>query len=159
VHDARIKALLWFSLLLIGSLLIGTLLAFRIPTTTITFGRQAYFWLGILLINAGIVLRLYAIKMLGSYFTTRVAVAPGQTVITYGPYRYIRHPSYSGLLMILLGYGFCLTNWVSVLIIMGCALVGLGYRIRVEERVLQEQLGQPYKDYMRHTKRLIPFVV
>jgi protein-S-isoprenylcysteine O-methyltransferase Ste14 len=42
---------------------------------------------------------------------------------------------------------------------MGCALLGLSYRIHVEEHVLQEQLGQPYQEYMRRTKRLIPFVV
>jgi protein-S-isoprenylcysteine O-methyltransferase Ste14 len=52
-----------------------------------------------------------------------------------------------------------LTNWLSLLVIMGCALPGFSYRIRVEERVLQAQLGQPYQEYMRHTKRLIPFVL
>ncbi len=97
--------------------------------------------------------------MLGRYFTTSVAVAPEQTVIEAGPYRLIRHPSYTGLLMILLGFGLSLTNnWLSLLVMMGCALIGLSYRIQVEERVLQEHLGQRYQEYMRRTKRLIPFV-
>jgi protein-S-isoprenylcysteine O-methyltransferase Ste14 len=63
------------------------------------------------------------------------------------------------LLILFSGYGLCLTNWLSLLVLIGCALIGLGYRIHVEERVLQAQLGQPYQDYMRRTKRLIPFVL
>jgi protein-S-isoprenylcysteine O-methyltransferase Ste14 len=88
-----------------------------------------------------------------------VAVAPGQTVIETGPYRLIRHPSYTGFLITLLGFGLCLTNWLSLLVIMACALIGFSYRIHVEEQVLQEQLGQRYQEYMRRTKRLIPFVL
>jgi protein-S-isoprenylcysteine O-methyltransferase Ste14 len=88
-----------------------------------------------------------------------VAIAPEQTVIETGPYRLIRHPSYTGLLIILLGYGFCLTNWLSLLVLMGCSLLGFWYRIYVEEQVLQAQLGQRYQEYMRRTKRLIPFVL
>jgi protein-S-isoprenylcysteine O-methyltransferase Ste14 len=76
-----------------------------------------------------------------------------------GPYRLIRHPSYTGLLILFLGYGLCLTNWLSLLVLMGCALIGLGYRINVEEHVLEARLGQPYHEYMRRTKRLIPFVL
>jgi protein-S-isoprenylcysteine O-methyltransferase Ste14 len=102
----------------------------------------------------------YAIKVLGRSFTTSVAVAPEQTVIETGPYRLIRHPSYTGILTTLLGLGLSLTsNWLSLIIIMGCALIGFSYRIRVEEHILQEYLGQRYQDYMRRTKRLIPFVL
>ena len=112
-----------------------------------------------LLIYAGIALRLYAIIVLGVFFTTTVAVAAEQTVIEAGPYRLIRHPSYTGFLITLLGLGLSLTNWLSLLVIMGCALLGVSYRIRVEERVLKEHLGQRYQEYMQHTKRLIPFVL
>ena len=139
--------------------LLGTLLAFRVPATTITTARAVLFWLGILLVYAGIAFRLYAIHTLGAYFTTDVAVAPQQTVIETGPYRRIRHPSYTGLLITLLGFGLCLTNWLALLVLMGCALIGFSYRIYVEERVLQQQLGQRYQEYMRRTKRLIPFLL
>ena len=104
-------------------------------------------------------MRLYAIGVLGASFTTAVAVAPEQTVIETGPYRLIRHPSYTGFLITLLGLGLSSTNWLSLLVLMGCALIGLSYRIHVEEHVLQEQLGQRYQEYMRRTKRLIPFVL
>jgi protein-S-isoprenylcysteine O-methyltransferase Ste14 len=150
--------LVLISVLTLG-ILVGTLLAFTVPATAITSARTFLFWLGILLIYVGIALRLYAIHVLGAFFTTAVAVAPGQTVIETGPYRLIRHPSYTGFLITLLGFGLCLTNWLSLLVIMACALIGFGYRIRVEEQVLQEQLGQRYQEYMRRTKRLIPFVL
>lgn len=138
---------------------LGWLLAMQVPATAITFSRVFLFWLGILLIYAGIALRLFAFTVLGAFFTTTVAVAPEQTVIEAGPYRLIRHPSYTGLLILLLGLGLCLTNWLSLLVLMGCAALGFWYRIRVEERVLKAQLGQQYQEYMRRTKRLIPFVL
>jgi len=145
--------------LIVFGLLLGMLLALKVPSTAITSIPDIFFWLGILLVFAGIALRLYAIIVLGAFFTTTVAVASEQTVIEAGPYRLIRHPSYTGILMILLGFGLSLTNWLSLLVIMGCALIGFSYRIRVEERALQEQLGQRYQEYMRRTKRLIPFVL
>ncbi len=138
---------------------LGTVIAFQVSATAIPFGRIVFFWLGILLMYAGIVLRLYAVRVLGAYFTTSLATAPGQPVIETGPYRLIRHPSYTGILLTLLGFGLCLANWLGLLVLMAGALLGFWYRIRVEERVLQKQLGQPYHDYMRRTKRLIPFVL
>ena len=145
--------------LVVLGILLGTLLAFKVPATAITSARTFLFWLGILLINAGVALRFYAIHVLGAFFTTTVAVAPEQTVIEAGPYRLIRHPSYTGLLITLLGYGLSLTNWLSLLVLMGCALIGFSYRIHIEEHVLKAQLGQQYQEYMRRTKRLIPFVL
>ena len=144
---------------LVGGILLGTALAFVVPVAAIMGARAFFFWLGIVLINAGVALRFYAITVLGAFFTSAVAVTPEQTVIATGPYRFIRHPSYAGLLITLLGYGFCLTNWLGMLAIIACALIGLSYRIDIEERVLQAQLGQQYQEYMRRTKRLIPFVL
>ncbi len=140
-------------------IVLGMLLAFMVPATAIGSARAALFWLGILLINAGVAFRLYAIHTLGAYFTTAVAIAPEQTVIETGPYRLIRHPSYTGFLITVLGLGLCCTNWLSLLVMVGCALIGLSYRIHIEEQVLQEQLGQRYQGYMRRTKRLVPFVL
>jgi protein-S-isoprenylcysteine O-methyltransferase Ste14 len=142
-----------------GGVLFGVLVAYQVPATTITIARPLLFWLGMLLLTAGIALRFYAIHVLGAFFTATVAVAPQQTVIEAGPYRLIRHPSYSGILLILLGLGLSLTNWLSLLIILGCALPGFSYRIRVEERALLAHLGQPYEEYMQRTKRLIPFIL
>lgn len=146
--------------LIVVGILLGMLLASWVPATAITGAPDILFWLSIVPIYAGIALRFYAITVLGAFFTTTVAVTPNQTVIETGPYRLIRHPSYTGFLMTWLGFALSLTNnWLSLLVIMGCTLIGLSYRIQVEEHVLQERLGQPYQEYMRHTKRLIPFVL
>jgi protein-S-isoprenylcysteine O-methyltransferase Ste14 len=128
--------------LIVFGLLLGVLLALKGPATAITRVPDIFFWLGMLLMDAGIALRFYAITVLGAFFTTTVTVAAEQTVIEAGPYRLIRHPSSTGLLLLLLGFGLSLTNWLSLLVIMGCALIGFSYRIRVEEHVLQEHLGQ-----------------
>jgi protein-S-isoprenylcysteine O-methyltransferase Ste14 len=117
------------------------------------------FWFGIALVYVGLAFRLYAIKVLGRYFTTSVAVVADQHVVADGPYKLIRHPSYTGLLIMFFGFGLSSTNRLSLLVLMGCALIGLSYRIHVEERALQAHLGLPYEEYMQHTKRLIPFVL
>ena len=146
-----------------GTVGLGTalcaLLALTVPATAITSARAFLFWLGILLVYAGIAFRLYAINVLGTSFTSTVAITPDQPLIEAGPYRLIRHPAYTGVLITLLGFGLCYTNWLSLLVIVGCALIGFSYRIRVEERVLKAHLGQRYQEYMRRTKRLIPFVL
>jgi len=146
-----------------GTVGLGTalcaLLALTVPATAITSARAFLFWLGILLVYAGIAFRLYAINVLGASFTSTVAITPDQRLIEAGPYRLIRHPAYTGVLITLLGFGLCYTNWLSLLVMVGCALLGLSYRIRVEEHVLKAHLGRRYQEYMRRTKRLIPFVL
>jgi protein-S-isoprenylcysteine O-methyltransferase Ste14 len=89
-------------LITLGQLLCA-LLASAVPAAAIAGYRGFLFWLGLLLVYVGIALRLYAIKVLGAYFTTTVAVAPEQPVIEEGPYRLIRHPAYTGSLITLLG--------------------------------------------------------
>src|SRR5262249_50419629 len=81
-----------------------------------------------------------------------------QTVVQKGPYRLVRHPSYTGALLTVLGILLCQTNWLSLACFL-LALPGFAYRIRVEERALVTALGEPYRDYMRRTKRLVPSVV
>jgi protein-S-isoprenylcysteine O-methyltransferase Ste14 len=106
----------------------------------------------------GIWLRAAAVLALGRFFTYTVKVDAEQPVIDTGPYRLIRHPSYTGLLMASLGVGIALDNWLSIAACVLPPLVGFTLRLRHEERVLSEQLGEPYRSYMRRTKRLVPGV-
>jgi protein-S-isoprenylcysteine O-methyltransferase Ste14 len=156
-HDKGSRLLL--EVLIRLGILLCLFVALTVPATAITGAREFFFWLGMLLSYAGLTLRFYSIRVLGAYFTPNVQVAPEQRIIQAGPYRLIRHPAYTGLLLILLGFGLACTNWLALLVLMVCALVGLGYRIHVEEQVLQEALGQPYEEYIRRTKRLVPFVL
>jgi protein-S-isoprenylcysteine O-methyltransferase Ste14 len=120
--------------------------------------RAAIFWTGIALMIGGIVLRQTAIRTLGKYFTFTVRVRQEQPVVDFGPYRWIRHPSYTGALLTMAGVGLALTNWASLVLILLAGAVGYTYRISVEERALSETLGEPYAAYMRRTWRLIPFI-
>jgi protein-S-isoprenylcysteine O-methyltransferase len=121
--------------------------------------RTALFFAGIVLMWAGIGFRYYAMRVLGRYFTFQVDVRSGQAVIEAGPYRYIRHPSYTGALITVIGLGLALGNWASLIAMLVCILIGYAYRIHVEEAALVNALGQPYLDYMRRTARLVPFVL
>lgn len=132
---------------------------FRFPQAAIPWMRTQVFFLGIALMWVGIAFRYYAMRVLGRYFTFQVDVHSGQTVIESGPYRYVRHPSYSGALITVTGFGLSLGNWAGLLALTACVGIGYAYRIRVEEAALVAALGQPYKEYMRRTQRLVPFVL
>jgi len=144
--------------LLTLSLISAVLAALLLPGAAMAHGRAVVFGLGIVWILIGTALRTYAIRVLGRYFVSTVAVGPDQQVVERGPYRLIRHPSYTGALLSLLGFGLVLTNWASLAVIILGNAVGFGYRVMVEERVLSRALGQPYVAYMRRTRRLIPYL-
>ncbi|HEX8036402.1 MAG TPA: isoprenylcysteine carboxylmethyltransferase family protein [Ktedonobacterales bacterium] len=147
---------------LIGSIIagaaVGVPLAVDWTGGAIPWFRPQVTIAGIVLILLGGGLRWWAILTLGRYFTFDVAVRATQKVVQTGPYRLIRHPAYSGTLLSLLGVGLALANWVSLVAILAGVLIGLLYRVRVEEKALIEGLGQPYVDYMRRSKRFIPFM-
>lgn len=141
---------------------IGMMAAFlcaRIPSFILVRGQKIWFALGIVVLLLGAWLRRHCFRILGRFFTGNVKVVEGQTVIEQGAYRWIRHPSYTGGILLYLGIGLALTNWLSVLILMTVSIFSYLYRVKVEERALQEALGQSYRDYMGRTKRFIPFVV
>jgi len=132
--------------------------AVKVPVAGFQSGRIECFWTGVILIGVGTVLRRHFFTMLGTHFRPVVSVLPEQPVIERGAYRWIRHPSYLASIMIMSGMGLALTNWIS-LVALGIVPLGIiAYRIHVEERALVETLGNPYRDYMNHTKRLIPFL-
>src|SRR5580704_11190379 len=109
-----------------------------------------------ILLTAGIVLRIWSIVHLGRFFTVDVAIQEGQRVIQDGPYRFVRHPSYSGSMLALVGLA-CLTfNWLGFAVIIGCSFLAYTLRISVEEKVLLKSLGEEYRQYAERTKRLVP---
>jgi protein-S-isoprenylcysteine O-methyltransferase len=145
--------LIW--LLITGGCLIGFWLA---PQVTLLGWPDS---LGVvlladLLLVLGIGLRIWAIVHLGRFFTVNVAIQEGQRVVQDGPYRFVRHPSYSGSMLALVGLG-CLTfNWLGFVVIIASSLAAYTLRISVEEKVLLRNLGEEYRRYAQRTKRLIP---
>jgi protein-S-isoprenylcysteine O-methyltransferase len=142
-----------------AGLALGFTFCFGLQQAAIPWMRTELFFVGIVLLWVGIGLRYYAMRVLGRYFTFQVDVHSGQTVIEAGPYRHIRHPSYTGALITVIGPGLVLGNWVSILALLACISVGYAYRIHVEETALVSALGQPYQEYMTRTARLVPFVL
>jgi protein-S-isoprenylcysteine O-methyltransferase Ste14 len=115
-------------------------------------------WIGLVLFWAGISLRLWSFQTLGRYFTTTVQTSVDQPVISNGPYRLIRHPSYTALLLIIAAVGLLIGNWWSLACLTAAMAGGLVVRIRVEERALIHDLGDGYRDYAATHKRLVPFI-
>ncbi len=136
----------------------GYWLAHAEPWADISWHPVFLFVLGIVLMVIGVAFRWYAISILGKYFSLRLAIQPGQTVVNVGPYRWIRHPSYTGALITMFGLGLVFTNWLSLISILVAGFTGYSFRVMVEERTLLAALGDPYREYMQHTKRFIPFV-
>jgi protein-S-isoprenylcysteine O-methyltransferase Ste14 len=118
--------------------------------------RWLLFVLGLLLMAVGLVVRQWAILTLGRFFTVDVRVHPGQTVVDRGPYRWVRHPSYTGLLVFVVGLGLALSNWASLIVLAVVPCAGLLVRIRSEERALLAGLGDDYRRYASSRRRLLP---
>jgi protein-S-isoprenylcysteine O-methyltransferase Ste14 len=115
-------------------------------------------WAGAAVTLAGLALRVWSVRTLGQYFTYVVKVSADQKVVDVGPYRLLRHPSYTGGLLIGIGIGLSLRYALGPVIIGGAMLASYLIRIAVEERALAGGIGEPYRAYMTRTKRLIPFV-
>ena len=112
---------------------------------------------GVVVIWLGLALRVWAIAALGGGFRTTVEVEPGQAVVSSGPYRWIRHPSYTGLLLIVAGFGAAVCgNWLSLAACVVLPLPAIVWRIRVEEAELNRVLGQAYRTFQSGRARLIP---
>jgi protein-S-isoprenylcysteine O-methyltransferase Ste14 len=149
------KGSIW---VLIFSIFIGYALSFCLGATTL--GRihywNAFFVAGVLLVATGLYIRVSSILTLKKHFTYTVATIQRHELIETGIYRNIRHPGYLGQLIIFLGIAISMSNWLSVLGMMLPVTTGFLYRISVEEKFMQEQLGQKYVEYKRRTNRLIP---
>jgi protein-S-isoprenylcysteine O-methyltransferase Ste14 len=120
----------------------------RMPGAVRVFGVIAM-WLGL-------ATRVWAVVALGGAFRTTVEVDPDQAVVNTGPYKWIRHPSYAGLLLIVAGLGLALGNWLSLAACLVLPLPAFAWRIHIEEAELSRVLGEAYRAYQTRTARLIP---
>jgi protein-S-isoprenylcysteine O-methyltransferase Ste14 len=112
---------------------------------------------GIVVTSLGLCLRQWAIATLGRFFVGHVLVQPGQTVVTSGPYRWLRHPSYTGFWLEMVGIGLGTGNVLSGVICVLLPLIGIVARIAGEERELTIDLAG-YREYTHGKARLVPFV-
>lgn len=150
------NSLLLFRLLVPGALLLSVGIYFS------GWARVAFpdFWVyaGGTLVFAGLALRWAAVLSLGPAFTVQIAILQQHTLKTDGVYKYIRHPSYTGLLLYYLGLGLAMQNWLCLFLLVAGPLAAVLYRIRQEEAVLAAYFGETYKDYASRTRKIIPFI-
>jgi protein-S-isoprenylcysteine O-methyltransferase Ste14 len=113
---------------------------------------------GMVVLLAGLVLRGWSFKALGQYFTHVVMVSDDQPVIATGPYRVLRHPSYAGVLLAVVGIGLASANWAGLVGVTLLIAAPLLWRIHIEESALMTTLGDRYRAYAAQHKRLVPLV-
>lgn len=136
----------------------GFAIAADVTGAAISAARWPIFIAGLVLMGAGIVIRQWSVTLLGRFFTVAVRVHPDQVVVERGPYRWVRHPSYTGMIVTFLGIALALGNWAALLALAVVPTAGLIVRIHVEERALLDGLGEPYRRFAATRARLIPHV-
>ena len=113
-------------------------------------------WLGLAIFGAGVGLRFWAGSTLGRCFTRDLAIEPGQELVTWGPYRWVRHPLYAALLLITGGLGLLFGAALPALCGVLVVAASLTPRIRREERLLECFFGSRYRDWAKRRARLVP---
>ena len=119
---------------------------------------RIFYVIGLILFVLGLIVRWVAIIYLGRFFTVNVAIAEDHQLITTGPYRYVRHPSYTGTFLIFLGYGLCMLNIFSLAAVFLPVAAAFLWRMHVEEQALREAFGERYLSYAARTRKLIPLI-
>jgi protein-S-isoprenylcysteine O-methyltransferase Ste14 len=113
---------------------------------------------GVVLFATGLIFRWWAIVTLGRFFTVDVTIEKDHELVERGPFRLVRHPSYTGVLLAFVGFALTLRNWGAILVVVVPIFVAFVRRMNVEEEALRGALGERYVAYMRRTKRLVPFL-
>jgi protein-S-isoprenylcysteine O-methyltransferase Ste14 len=122
------------------------------------FRSNALAWSGIVAMLAGLALRIWAIRVLGAFYSRTLRTSTEQHLISNGPYRLIRHPGYLADLLLWLGAGFATTSWLVPLSLAIPMIGAYWYRMQVEESMLADAFPQEYLEYAKHTWRCIPLL-
>jgi len=115
-------------------------------------------YMGTSLMILGIVIRQWSVAILGGFFSPTVGIQKGQKIVTTGPYRFVRHPSYTGSFFITMGFGIALQSLGAIIVILCLSSFVFSYRIKLEEHVLIAEFGNDYSEYSKKTKMLIPYI-
>lgn len=128
------------------------------PWAAMPLPYDAIFWTAIAMMWIGIVFRLWSVLTLGKHFRTSVRILDEHKLVTHGPYRFLRHPSYTGGLITITGLGLAFGNWFSLAATFFGALLGYGLRIVVEEAALRGAFGEAYQAHAKRTWAVLPGV-
>ena len=114
-------------------------------------------WLAVLVVACGLGFAIWARVHLGGNWSGSVALKAGHDLVRSGPYRFVRHPIYTGLLVAILGSVIEIGAW-RALVGFTCALLAIAGRVRAEDALMQEIFGDEYLAYRRRTAALLPFI-
>ena len=114
-------------------------------------------WVGVAVYAVGGIVRMWPVFVLGQRFSGLVAIQEGHTLVTTGIYARIRHPSYLGVILIMLGWALVFRSGVGLLL-SALILVPLVARMDSEEALLASEFGAQYDAYRSRTWRLIPYI-
>lgn len=153
VRDRGSMLLLW--VVIFASIWTGSVYGYTHPHTMFG-GAQWLRPVSVGMMAAGLAVRWTSILSLGRAFSVNVAIRSGQKLYRSGLFAVVRHPSYTGMIIIFAAIGVRTRNWVALAILMIPTLAALLYRMRVEEAALGQAFGVDYEEYCRTTKRLIP---
>ena len=117
---------------------------------------RVFAFTGVMLFAAGLILRWWSIVVLGRFFTVDVVIEKDHELVERGPFHFVRHPSYTGVLLAFVGFALSLRNWAAFIVIVVPIFIAFVRRMNVEEEVLSRALGNRYADYMKARKRLLP---
>jgi len=112
---------------------------------------------GLILFLIGVIIRRVGKKTLGKYYAYGLRTLPNQKLIKHGIYKHIRHPISLAAIIYDVGIPLFFSSLYGFFIMLGLIPLLL-YRIKIEEKMLLEKFGDEYREYMRKTKKLIPFI-
>lgn len=116
------------------------------------------FWVGAVLTLTGLLFTVWARVHLGRNWSATITVKQDHALITSGPYRFVRHPIYTGLLLALVGFALARGEWRGVVAVV-IAFLAFWRKLRIEERWMREQFGAAYEEYSRRVAALIPLLL
>jgi len=154
-QDKSTLSVLWIVIMI--SISGGVFVAGNWRAGALPYGR-AFAVAGVVLFALGLIFRWWAIVTLGRFFTVDVTIEKDHELVERGPFRWVRHPSYTGVLLAFLGFALTLRNWGAILVVLVPIFIAFVRRMNVEESALTEALGEKYVAYTRTTKRLVPGV-
>lgn len=147
------------SLIVLWLTIIGAFTAgFYLSRTSRHYDNYLITGAGLLFILTGLIIRWISIIQLGKSFTVDVAITSTSNLKTDGIYKRIRHPSYLGLLLVVMGFAITMNNLYSFFAVVVPVFFALSYRIRVEEELLISEFGEKYNQFRLTTKKIIPFI-
>ena len=145
---------------IIAAILLLAIPELSIPVLSLRFLPigELYFWIGLLITIIGLGFSVWARSKLGRNWSQEVTIKDDHQLITDGPYALVRHPIYTGLILGFIGSSIALGDLrglISDVLVFAVLL----YKLKLEDKWLKEQFGEPYKEYCKRVASLIPFVL